>query len=111
MPPIEASEIMEILPHRYPFLMLDRVLEIAEAGKSGIGIKCITANEPQFTGHFPGYPIMPGVLVIEALAQLAGLLLLRLPEYKNRLGFLVGVNEYRIRRQVKPGDTLRLEVT
>lgn len=110
MPTIEASEIMTILPHRYPFLMVDRIIEIAEDGKSGVGIKCVTANEPQFTGHFPAYPILPGVLVIEALAQCAGVLLLRLPEFKDRFGFLVGVNEYRIRRQVKPGDTLRLEV-
>ena len=108
--PIEAAEIMRIIPHRYPFLMVDRIVEL-EPGKRAVGIKQVTANEPQFTGHFPGRPIMPGVLMVEALAQAAGVAVLSLDEYRGKLGLFAGIDECRFRRMVVPGDTLRLEVT
>ena len=108
--PLEAAEIMRILPHRYPFLLVDRVLEL-EPGKRAVGMKLVTANEPQFTGHFPGRPIMPGVLMVEALAQTAGIAVLTLDEYRGKLGLFAGIDECRFRRLVVPGDALRLEVT
>ncbi len=108
--PLEAAEIMGIIPHRYPFLMVDRIIEL-EPGKRVVGIKQVTANEPQFTGHFPGRPIMPGVLMVEALAQTAGVGVMTLPEYRGKLGLFAGIDECRFRRMVVPGDTLRLEVT
>jgi 3-hydroxyacyl-[acyl-carrier-protein] dehydratase len=108
--PLEAADIMRILPHRYPFLLIDRVVEL-EPGKRAIGIKQVTANEPQFTGHFPERPIMPGVLMVEALAQTAGVAVLTLDEYRGKLGLFAGIDECRFKRMVVPGDTLRLEVT
>jgi 3-hydroxyacyl-[acyl-carrier-protein] dehydratase len=108
--PLEAAEIMRILPHRYPFLLVDRVIEL-EPGKRAVAIKAVTANEPQFTGHFPGRPIMPGVLMVEALAQTAGITVLTLAEYRGMVGLFAGIDECRFRRLVVPGDTLRLEVT
>lgn len=108
--PLEAAELMRLLPHRYPFLMVDRVVEL-EPGKRAVGIKQVTANEPQFTGHFPGRPIMPGVLMVEALAQTAGVAIMALPEYHGKLGLFAGIDECRFKRLVLPGDTLRLEVT
>lgn len=108
--PLEASEIMRILPHRYPFLLVDRITEL-EPGRRAVGLKAVTANEPQFTGHFPGRPIMPGVLMVEALAQTAGIAVLTLDEYRGKLGLFAGIDECRFRRLVVPGDTLRLEVT
>lgn len=108
--PIEAAEIMRIIPHRYPFLLVDRIVEL-EPGKRVVGIKQVTANEPQFTGHFPGRPIMPGVLMVEALAQTAGVAVMSLPEYHGKLGLFAGIDDCRFRRLVVPGDTLRLEVT
>ena len=108
--PIEAAEIMRIIPHRYPFLLVDRIVEL-EPGKRVVGIKQITANEPQFTGHFPGRPIMPGVLMVEALAQTAGVCVMTLDEYRGKLGLFAGIDDCRFRRLVTPGDTLRLEVT
>ena len=87
--PLEAADIMRILPHRYPFLLVDRVVEL-EPGKRAVGIKQVTANEPQFTGHFPGRPIMPGVLMVEALAQTAGVAVLTLDEYRGKLGLFAG---------------------
>jgi 3-hydroxyacyl-[acyl-carrier-protein] dehydratase len=107
--PLEAAEIMQILPHRYPFLLVDRIVEL-EPGKRAVGVKQVTANEPQFTGHFPGRPIMPGVLMVEALAQTAGVAVLTLDEYRGKLGLFAGIDECRFRRLVIPGDTLRLEV-
>ena len=101
---------MRILPHRYPFLLVDRVVEL-EPGKRAVAIKQVTANEPQFTGHFPGRPIMPGVLMVEALAQTAGVAVLTLDEYRGKIGLFAGIDECRFRRMVVPGDTLRLEVT
>jgi 3-hydroxyacyl-[acyl-carrier-protein] dehydratase len=108
--PLEAADIMGILPHRYPFLLIDRVVEL-EPGRRAVAVKQVTANEPQFTGHFPGRPIMPGVLMVEALAQTAGVCVLTLDEYRGKLGLFAGIDECRFRRLVVPGDTLRLEVT
>lgn len=108
--PLEAADIMRIIPHRYPFLMVDRIIEL-EPGKRVVGIKQVTANEPQFTGHFPDRPIMPGVLMVEALAQTAGVGVMTLDEYRGKLGLFAGIDECRFRRMVVPGDTLRLEVT
>ena len=100
-------EIQKILPHRYPFLLVDKITEFEE-GKSITGIKNVTANEPQFTGHFPGNPIMPGVLITEALAQVGAVMLLSMPENKGKLGVFTGINNFKFRRQVVPGDTLVL---
>ena len=107
--PLEAADIMRILPHRYPFLLVDRVVELVP-GKRAVGIKMVTANEPQFTGHFPGRPIMPGVLMVEALAQTAGVAILTLDEYRGKLGLFAGIDECRFRRMVVPGDQLTLTV-
>lgn len=101
-------EIQKILPHRYPFLLVDKITEFEE-GKRIKGIKNVTANEPQFTGHFPGNPIMPGVLITEALAQVGAVMLLSMPENKGKLGVFTGINNFKFRRQVVPGDTLVLE--
>jgi 3-hydroxyacyl-[acyl-carrier-protein] dehydratase len=108
--PLEAADIMRILPHRYPLLMVDRIVEL-EPGKRVVGIKSVTANEPQFTGHFPERPIMPGVLMVEALAQTGAVAVLSLPEYSGKLVLFAGIDECRFRRTVLPGDTLRMEVT
>jgi 3-hydroxyacyl-[acyl-carrier-protein] dehydratase len=108
--PLEATDIMRILPHRYPFLLVDRIIEL-EPGRRAVGIKAVTANEPQFTGHFPERPIMPGVLMVEALAQTAGVAVMTLPEYRGKLALFAGIDDCRFRRMVVPGDTLRLEVT
>ena len=101
-------EIQKILPHRYPFLLVDKITEFEE-GKYIKGIKNVTANEPQFTGHFPGNAIMPGVLITEALAQVGAVMLLSMPENKGKLGVFTGINGFKFRRQVVPGDTLVLE--
>jgi 3-hydroxyacyl-[acyl-carrier-protein] dehydratase len=109
---IEAKEIMSILPHAYPFLLVDRILEI-EPGKRIVGIKNVTYNEPYFPGHFPGRPIMPGVLILEAMAQTAGLLVLQsMPEdeKKRKPVFFLGIDNARFRKPVIPGDQLRLEL-
>ena len=108
--PLEAADIMRIIPHRYPFLLVDRVVEL-EPGKRVVAIKSVTANEPQFTGHFPERPIMPGVLMVEALAQAGAVAVLSLPEYRGKIGLFAGIDECRFRRLVVPGDALRLEVT
>lgn len=102
-------DIRNIIPHRYPFLLVDKILEL-EPGKRAVGIKNVTANEPFFQGHFPGNPIMPGVLIVEALAQLAGCMAVYgMEENKGKLGLFTGIDGLRFRRQVIPGDTLRLE--
>jgi 3-hydroxyacyl-[acyl-carrier-protein] dehydratase len=108
--PLEAAQIMEIIPHRYPFLLIDRVVELEE-GRRVVAIKNVTSNEPQFTGHFPDRPIMPGVLMVEALAQAGAVAVLSKPEYRGKLALFAGIDECRFRRMVLPGDTLRLEVT
>jgi 3-hydroxyacyl-[acyl-carrier-protein] dehydratase len=108
--PLEAADIMRIIPHRYPFLLIDRVVEL-EPGKRVVATKAVTANEPQFTGHFPGRPIMPGVLMVEALAQAGAVAVLSLPEHAGTLALFAGIDGCRFRRMVLPGDTLRLEIT
>lgn len=104
---LSNSEIQKIIPHRYPFLLVDKIEEIEE-GKRAIGIKNVTINEPFFQGHFPGNPIMPGVLIVEALAQVGAVAVLSIPENKGKLGLFSGIDKLRFRRQVVPGDTLRL---
>jgi 3-hydroxyacyl-[acyl-carrier-protein] dehydratase len=105
----DATEIQRLIPHRYPFLLIDRVLEI-EPGKRLVGLKNVSANESFFEGHFPGYPIMPGVLVLEALAQAGAVLLLSDEKERDKLPLFAGVDRCRFRRPVAPGDQLRLEV-
>ncbi|MDR3278020.1 MAG: 3-hydroxyacyl-ACP dehydratase FabZ [Oscillospiraceae bacterium] len=104
------DQIREILPHRYPFLLLDRV-EDFEPGKWARAIKCVTANEPFFPGHFPQRSVMPGVLILEALAQTGGIALLSEPENRGKLALFGGVKQARFRAPVTPGDVLRLECT
>lgn len=108
--PLDANAIRAILPHRYPFLLVDRVEEL-EPGKSIKAIKLVTQNEPYFQGHFPEIPIMPGVLQIEALAQTGAICALTTPEGKGKLMVLAGVDGFKFRRPVVPGDVLTLEVT
>src|SRR5437016_14660536 len=103
-------QIQEIIPHRYPFLLIDKIIEI-EWGKRAVGIKNVTANEHFFQGHFPGYPVMPGVLMIEAIAQVGAVAVLGMPENKGKMAFFAGIDEVRFKRQVVPGDVLRIEVT
>jgi 3-hydroxyacyl-[acyl-carrier-protein] dehydratase len=112
LPPLpwEAADIMTILPHRYPFLLIDRVVEI-DPGQRVVAIRNVTANEPQFTGHFPGRPIMPGVLLVESLAQAGAVAILSSPENRGKLVLFAGIDECRFRRIVVPGETLRLEIT
>jgi 3-hydroxyacyl-[acyl-carrier-protein] dehydratase len=107
--PLEAADIMRIIPHRYPFLLIDRVVAL-EPGKRVVAIKSVTANEPQFTGHFPDRPIMPGVLMVEALAQAGAVAVLSLPEYRGKLVLFAGIDDCRFRRTVLPGDQLLLKV-
>ena len=106
---MDCKEISEILPHRYPMLMVDRIIELGE--DSIVGIKNVTANEPHFTGHFPGFPVMPGVLIIEAMAQVGGILVGKVaPHTRGRVMFLASVQEAKFRRPVVPGDQLRIEM-
>ena len=105
---IDVNEIKKILPHRYPFLLVDKIVE--EEEKKIVGIKNVTVNEPFFEGHFPEHPVMPGVLIIEALAQTCGVLVLKRPENKDKLGYFAAIDNARFRKPVFPGDTLRLEV-
>lgn len=106
---LNTKQIQEIIPHRYPFLLVDRIVELEE-GKRAVGIKNVTINEPFFAGHFPDYPVMPGVLITEALAQVGAIAMLHLEENRGKIGFLAGLDGFRFRGQVFPGDTLRLEV-
>jgi 3-hydroxyacyl-[acyl-carrier-protein] dehydratase len=109
--PMDVIEIQRILPHRYPFLMIDRVLEV-ERMKRIVAIKNVTVNEPWFHGHFPGHPLMPGVLIIEAMAQAGGvLLLLDVPDRGSKLVVFTGIDGAKFRRPVVPGDTVRFEVS
>ena len=105
----DIKEIKEIIPHRYPFLLVDRVTEIVE-GKSAKGFKNVTINEPFFQGHFPEYPVMPGVLILEALAQLGAIVVLGEEANKGKIAFLAGADKVRWKRQVKPGDKLELSI-
>jgi len=103
------KQISEIIPHRYPFLLVDKVTEIEE-GKRVVGYKNVTINEPFFEGHFPDYPVMPGVLILEALAQVGAIAVLNVEENKGKIGFLAGIDKCRFKRQVVPGDQLKLEI-
>lgn len=105
---MENTDIQKILPHRYPFLLVDRIVEIEE-GKRAVGIKNVTINEPFFQGHFPENPIMPGVLIVEAMAQVGAVAILSLEEYKGRLAVFTGIERMKFRKQVIPGDTLIME--
>jgi 3-hydroxyacyl-[acyl-carrier-protein] dehydratase len=100
---------MSIIPHRFPFLLVDRIEEL-EAGKRAVGYKNVSIGEPFFQGHFPDYPVMPGVLIVEALAQVGAVAMLSLDEYRGKIAFFAGLDNVRFKRQVKPGDVLRLEV-
>ena len=105
---LDINEIKKILPHRYPFLLVDRIEEM-EPGVRAVGYKNVTANEPFFQGHFPEYPVMPGVLLIEALAQVGAVAILSLEENKGKLAFFGGIKNAKFRKQVIPGDVVKLE--
>ncbi len=106
---IDIKEIQSILPHRYPFLLIDRILEL-DVGKSAKGLKNVTINEPFFLGHFPGHPIMPGVLIIEAMAQVGGVLAFKSASVNNKVVYFMGIDNARFRKPVMPGDALELTV-
>lgn len=107
---LDINQIMKILPHRHPFLLVDRILEL-EPGKRIVGYKNVTINEPFFPGHFPGHPVMPGVLIIEAMAQIAGILAYQSDEsVRDKVTYFTGIDNARFRKPVMPGDQLRLEV-
>ena len=103
-----TQEIMEILPHRHPFLLIDTIEEL-EPGKRAVGKKCVTFSEPYFAGHFPGNPVMPGVLIIEALAQTGAAAILSLPENKRKTAYFAGIDKAKFKQMVRPGDVLTLE--
>lgn len=103
-----AKEIMEIIPHRQPFMLIDTIEEL-EQGVRALGKKCVSFNEPYFAGHFPGNPVMPGVLIIEALAQTGAVALLGLPEWKGKTAYFVGIDKAKFKQKVHPGDVLMLE--
>lgn len=103
-----AQEIMDIIPHRYPFLLIDTIEEL-EPGVRALGKKCVSVNEPFFQGHFPGNPVMPGVLIVEALAQVGAVAMLSQPDFRGRTAYFAGIDKARFRRKVVPGDVLLLE--
>lgn len=105
----DIKDIMSVLPHRPPFLLIDRIEEVVP-GEKVVAIKNVTMNEPFFTGHFPGEPVMPGVLIVEAMAQAGAYAVLSMDEYKGKLAFFGGIDKAKFRRKVVPGDTLRIEV-
>src|SRR5438094_455280 len=111
MAELEVNAVLAALPHRPPFLLVDRIEEISQDGTRIVGVKAVGADEPYLAGHFPGYPIMPGVLIAEALAQTGGVLIGRNPTHRDKLGLLAGLDRFRFKQPVRPGDTLRLEVT
>jgi len=106
---LEARDIQQIIPHRWPFLLIDRIVELLP-GEGAVGIKNVTSTEFCFQGHFPDYPIFPGVLIVEALAQVGAVAVLSVPENKGKIVLFAGIDRLRFRRPVFPGDTLRLEV-
>ena len=103
-----AQEIMDIIPHRYPFLLIDTIEEL-EVGVRALGKKCVSVNEPYFQGHFPGNPVMPGVLIMEALAQVGAVAILSRPEWKGHTAYFAGIDRAKFRKKVVPGDVLMLE--
>ena len=107
--PLDSVAIRKIIPHRYPFLLIDTIIEL-EPGRRAVGIKNVTVNEGFFAGHFPDYPVMPGVLIVEAIAQVGAVAMLSSPDHAGQIAFFAGIDKVRFRRQVKPGDTIRLEV-
>jgi 3-hydroxyacyl-[acyl-carrier-protein] dehydratase len=106
---LSIEQIQALLPHRYPFLLVDRIIENVPGGKA-VGIKNVTVNEPFFQGHFPGRPIMPGVLIVEAMAQVGGVVLLQMADLKDKLSLFAGIDKVRFRRPVTPGDQLVMTV-
>lgn len=104
-----CEEIQQLLPHRYPFLLVDKIIDYVP-GKQAVGVKNVTFNEPQFQGHFPGRPLMPGVLIVEAMAQVGGIVLKQLPGFEDGLFVFAGIDKVRFRRQVVPGDQLVMTV-
>lgn len=106
---LDSAQIMEILPHRPPFLLVDRILELEE-GRRAVGVKNVSISDPWLAGHFPGRPVMPGVLVVEALAQVGAVAVLKMPQYAGKIAYFAGIDGVRFRRPVVPGDCLRLEV-
>lgn len=102
-------DIQSVLPHRYPFLLVDRIIEVVP-GERAKGYKNVSFNEPFFQGHFPGHPVMPGVLIVEAMAQVGAFAILSMEENKNRLALFAGIDDLRFKKQVVPGDTLLLEI-
>ena len=110
MPILDVNEIRQILPHRFPFLLVDRIVELEP--ERIVGIKNVTVNEPFFNGHFPEFPVMPGVMIVEAMAQTAGVLVLKsIPDRDSKLVLLVSIESAKFRRPVVPGDQLRIEMT
>lgn len=107
---VTIQEIMDLLPHRYPFLLVDRIVEL-DKDRSIVGIKNVTINEPFFTGHFPDYPVMPGVLIVEALAQVGGIFAMKALGGGRKIAYFAAIDNCRFRRPVVPGDQLRLNVT
>lgn len=105
-----TTEIMDIIPHRYPFLLIDTIEEL-EPGVRALGRKCVSVNEPFFQGHFPGNPVMTGVLIVEALAQVGAVAILSQPQWKGRTAYFAGIDRAKFRRKVLPGDVLCLETT
>ncbi|SCG81882.1 (3R)-hydroxymyristoyl-ACP dehydratase [Proteiniborus sp. DW1] len=106
---LDNIQIQNIIPHRYPFLLVDKIIEVEE-GRRAVGIKNVTINEPFFQGHFPNNPLMPGVLIVEAMAQVGAVAVMTLEENKGKLAVFAGIDSVRFKKQVRPGDTLRMEV-
>lgn len=106
---LSIEEIKDIIPHRYPFLLIDKVVEM-EVGKSVKAVKCVSVNEPFFVGHFPSHHVMPGVLLIESMAQAGAVAILSMEEYKGKIAFFSGIKEAKFRREVRPGDKLDIDL-